>query len=269
MQAIALNAPINAPESQRVDPPERLPEPAGARTHDVSLSVGTQLVCGLEAEGMIQVIAYLLGWALSPLCFTEKKGSYWRSYSWLCANRCDEDGLKYVNNLSLYAFLKRLSIYEAVATGGIIPVTPHFPKWKKSDPVTQYGATSVGYCDCNPEFTIDDPAAVVTVKPATKQTVENIANKAFFRGFQENIGEERFFQASRKQAEERVERSVVRVQAMFRSKRAKQEYRKMKLEHNQASVAAKELEAKRVMVGLTWKDTIADLNLSEIVDQQQ
>ena len=52
----------------------------------------------------------------------------------------------------------------------------------------------------------------------------------------ENIAEESFFQASRKQAEERVERSVVRVQAMFRSKRAQEEYRKMKLEHNQASV---------------------------------
>ncbi|PWA82279.1 IQ motif, EF-hand binding site [Artemisia annua] len=52
----------------------------------------------------------------------------------------------------------------------------------------------------------------------------------------ENIAEESFFQASRKQAEERVERSVVRVQAMFRSKRAQEEYRKMKLEHNQSSV---------------------------------
>nr|GEV01959.1 calmodulin-binding transcription activator 6-like [Tanacetum cinerariifolium] len=58
---------------------------------------------------------------------------------------------------------------------------------------------------------------------------------------QENIGEESFFQASRKQAEERVERSVVRVQAMFRSKRAQEEYRKMKLEHNQASLEYEEL----------------------------
>ncbi|KAK9058883.1 hypothetical protein SSX86_023727 [Deinandra increscens subsp. villosa] len=53
---------------------------------------------------------------------------------------------------------------------------------------------------------------------------------------QENNGEEGFFLASRKQAEERVERSVVRVQAMFRSKKAQEDYRKMKLEHMQASV---------------------------------
>ncbi|KAI3730101.1 hypothetical protein L6452_18777 [Arctium lappa] len=53
---------------------------------------------------------------------------------------------------------------------------------------------------------------------------------------QEISGEEKFFQSSRKQAEERVERSVVRVQAMFRSKRAQEEYRKMKLAHNQAAV---------------------------------
>lgn len=49
-------------------------------------------------------------------------------------------------------------------------------------------------------------------------------------------GEEGFFHASRKQAEERVERSVVRVQAMFRSKLAQEEYRKMKLQHIQASI---------------------------------
>ncbi|KAM1092682.1 hypothetical protein TB2_019577 [Malus domestica] len=38
----------------------------------------------------------------------------------------------------------------------------------------QYGGLSVDYCDCNPEFTIEDPVADVTVKPATKQTVEII-----------------------------------------------------------------------------------------------
>ncbi|XP_073136635.1 calmodulin-binding transcription activator 5-like [Henckelia pumila] len=48
--------------------------------------------------------------------------------------------------------------------------------------------------------------------------------------------EEGFFQASRKQAEERVERSVVRVQAMFRSRQAQEEYRRMKLAHNQATL---------------------------------
>ncbi|KAI3511899.1 hypothetical protein L1887_19059 [Cichorium endivia] len=41
----------------------------------------------------------------------------------------------------------------------------------------QYGGLSLDYCDCNPEFTIDDPASVVTIKPATKQTVEIIVNE--------------------------------------------------------------------------------------------
>ncbi|KAK8952798.1 Calmodulin-binding transcription activator 6 [Platanthera guangdongensis] len=48
--------------------------------------------------------------------------------------------------------------------------------------------------------------------------------------------EEDFFKMSRKQAEERVQRSVVRVQAMFRSYRAQQEYRRMKLTHEQAKI---------------------------------
>ncbi|KAK9080028.1 hypothetical protein SSX86_001703 [Deinandra increscens subsp. villosa] len=60
---------------------------------------------------------------------------------------------------------------------------------------------------------------------------------------EENIGEESFFNASRKQAEERVERSVVRVQAMFRSKRAQEDYRKMKLAHNQTSVCLYQLSS--------------------------
>ncbi|KAL0457473.1 UNVERIFIED_CONTAM: Calmodulin-binding transcription activator 5 [Sesamum latifolium] len=51
---------------------------------------------------------------------------------------------------------------------------------------------------------------------------------------QESDVEEDFFQASRKQAEERVEESVIRVQAMFRSKQAQEAYRRMKLEHNKA-----------------------------------
>ncbi|KAL0414808.1 UNVERIFIED_CONTAM: Calmodulin-binding transcription activator 6 [Sesamum radiatum] len=53
---------------------------------------------------------------------------------------------------------------------------------------------------------------------------------------QESDVEEDFFQASRKQAEERVEESVIRVQAMFRSKQAQEAYRRMKLEHNKAKV---------------------------------
>ncbi|XP_031264452.1 calmodulin-binding transcription activator 5-like isoform X1 [Pistacia vera] len=68
-----------------------------------------------------------------------------------------------------------------------------------------------------------------------------------FRGFQVDPGaeavedqkqdsdvEEDFYRASRKQAEERVERSVVRVQAMFRSKKAQEDYRRMKMAHDQA-----------------------------------
>lgn len=53
---------------------------------------------------------------------------------------------------------------------------------------------------------------------------------------QESDAEEDFYQTSRKQAEERVERSVVCIQAMFRSKKAQQEYRRMKLTHKQAKV---------------------------------
>ncbi|XP_052207150.1 calmodulin-binding transcription activator 5-like isoform X2 [Diospyros lotus] len=49
-----------------------------------------------------------------------------------------------------------------------------------------------------------------------------------------SVVDEDFFRASRKQAEERVERSIVRVQAMFRSKRAQHEYRRMKLACDQA-----------------------------------
>ncbi|KAK7303708.1 hypothetical protein RJT34_14621 [Clitoria ternatea] len=48
--------------------------------------------------------------------------------------------------------------------------------------------------------------------------------------------EEDFFRTGRKQAEERVERSVIRVQAMFRSKKAQEEYRRMKLAHNLAKL---------------------------------
>ncbi|WCJ23395.1 Calmodulin-binding transcription activator 5 [Euphorbia peplus] len=48
--------------------------------------------------------------------------------------------------------------------------------------------------------------------------------------------EEDFFRASRKQAEERVERAVVTVQSMFRSKQAQAEYRRMKLAHNEAQL---------------------------------
>jgi hypothetical protein len=52
----------------------------------------------------------------------------------------------------------------------------------------------------------------------------------------ESDTEEDFYRASRKQAEERIERSVVRVQALFRSKKAQEEYRRMKITHNEAKV---------------------------------
>uniref|UniRef100_A0A1J3J8V2 Patellin-3 n=1 Tax=Noccaea caerulescens TaxID=107243 RepID=A0A1J3J8V2_NOCCA len=38
----------------------------------------------------------------------------------------------------------------------------------------QYGGLSVDPCDCNPDFSLDDQASEVTVKPGTKQTVEII-----------------------------------------------------------------------------------------------
>lgn len=42
---------------------------------------------------------------------------------------------------------------------------------------TQYGGLSVDFCECNPEFTMEDPTTEITVKPATKQTVEIIVNE--------------------------------------------------------------------------------------------
>ncbi|CAI9118991.1 OLC1v1020638C2 [Oldenlandia corymbosa var. corymbosa] len=57
-----------------------------------------------------------------------------------------------------------------------------------------------------------------------------------------DVVEEDFFQASRKQAEARVERSVIRVQAMFRSKRAQEAYRRMKLAYNSATLEYEELQ---------------------------
>ncbi|XP_078148255.1 calmodulin-binding transcription activator isoform X3 [Carex rostrata] len=53
-------------------------------------------------------------------------------------------------------------------------------------------------------------------------------------GTSSSTGEEDFFAISRKQAEERLSRSVTRVQALFRSYKAQQEYRRMKMTHEQA-----------------------------------
>ncbi|KAH9626405.1 hypothetical protein KSS87_009091, partial [Heliosperma pusillum] len=41
----------------------------------------------------------------------------------------------------------------------------------------QYGGLSVDYCDCNPEFTVDDTATIINIKPTTKQFVEIICSE--------------------------------------------------------------------------------------------
>lgn len=51
-----------------------------------------------------------------------------------------------------------------------------------------------------------------------------------------NTAEEGFFQASRQQAEDRFNRSVVRVQALFRCHRAQHEYRRMRIAHEEAKL---------------------------------
>lgn len=53
---------------------------------------------------------------------------------------------------------------------------------------------------------------------------------------QESVVEEDFFLVGQEQAEDRINRSVVRVQTMFRSYRAQQEYRRMKLACEEAKV---------------------------------
>ncbi|XP_073225086.1 calmodulin-binding transcription activator 5-like isoform X1 [Cicer arietinum] len=55
---------------------------------------------------------------------------------------------------------------------------------------------------------------------------ENFSQEQIYMKDQHNDVEEEFFRTGRKQAEERVERSVIRVQAMFRSKKAQEDYRK-------------------------------------------
>lgn len=57
----------------------------------------------------------------------------------------------------------------------------------------------------------------------------------------ESDTEEDFFRTSRRQAEERLEQSVVKVQAMFRSRKAQEEYRRMMLEHSAAQLEFQEL----------------------------
>ncbi|TYH82645.1 hypothetical protein ES332_D02G076200v1 [Gossypium tomentosum] len=62
-------------------------------------------------------------------------------------------------------------------------------------------------------------------------TAEEVAQRS-----QESDTEEGFFRDCRKQAEERVVKAVVRVQTLFRSKKAQQEYRRMKLAHDMAKL---------------------------------
>ncbi|EPS65571.1 hypothetical protein M569_09207, partial [Genlisea aurea] len=42
---------------------------------------------------------------------------------------------------------------------------------------TMYGGLSVDLCECNPDFSMDDPATELAIKPSTKQTVEIIVNE--------------------------------------------------------------------------------------------
>ncbi|KAK1319879.1 Calmodulin-binding transcription activator 5 [Acorus calamus] len=72
--------------------------------------------------------------------------------------------------------------------------------------------------------------------------VQGVANQdVMLTQEQANAVEDDFFKISQKQAEERVTRSVVRVQSMFRSYKAQQEYRRMKLTHDQAKMEFNEL----------------------------
>ncbi|KAG2308205.1 hypothetical protein Bca4012_082762 [Brassica carinata] len=62
---------------------------------------------------------------------------------------------------------------------GVCPVLQDQPKpfFKYISPEqvpVQYAGLSVDPCDCNPDFSLDDPAPEVIVKPGTKQTVEII-----------------------------------------------------------------------------------------------
>lgn len=64
------------------------------------------------------------------------------------------------------------------------------------------------------------------------QSTENVQE-----GIQAEYGlHEDFFLDSRKQTEERLSRAVICVQSMYRSKRAQEEYRMMKLSHDREKV---------------------------------
>lgn len=64
----------------------------------------------------------------------------------------------------------------------------------------------------------------------------NVVEPAADQRQEESDSEEDFYRTSRKQAEERVDRAVVRVHAMIGSKKTQEEYQRMKLTHTQATV---------------------------------
>ena len=51
----------------------------------------------------------------------------------------------------------------------------------------QYGGMSVDFCECHPEFAIDEPAIEITVRPATKQIVEILVNEVRTAGCSSNF----------------------------------------------------------------------------------
>ncbi|GKV31380.1 hypothetical protein SLEP1_g40074 [Rubroshorea leprosula] len=68
----------------------------------------------------------------------------------------------------------------------------------------------------------------------------NVVEPAADQRQEESDSEEDFYRTSRKQAEERVDRAVVRVHAMIGSKKTQEEYQRMKLTHNQATLEYEE-----------------------------
>ena len=75
----------------------------------------------------------------------------------------------------------------------------------------------------------------------------------------ESDTEEDFYKTSQKQAGERVERSVVRVQAMFRSKKAQQEYHRIKMAHYQAKVSVLKIYSQYIVLRVCLLLTILNV----------
>lgn len=75
----------------------------------------------------------------------------------------------------------------------------------------------------------------------------------------ESDSEEDFFKIGRKYAEERVERSIIRVQAMYRSYQARAEYRRMKQCHNQA-----QLEYEQILDRNLSEEPMSDISTEKL-----